>query len=184
MTSVFSRALDLPSDFSVNDLPKIPYPQTVLLCPPEYFEIIDVKNPFMHDQIGRVNHAAAQHQWQELKAAYDRIGIRVETLIPLPGCEDMVFCANPVFVGVNSEGRRLCVPSTMKYASRQREVGPAVEWFKSNGYEFQNANPDNLYFEGGGDAIWHPGRALIWGGLATEAILVFTRSLLSASVFR
>jgi N-dimethylarginine dimethylaminohydrolase len=139
------------------------------MCPPDYFDVIDVKNPFMQEQVGKVNRAEAQRQWQELRVVYERLGIRVEILEPLADCEDMVFCDNPAFVGVSRDGRRLCVPSTMKYASRQREVGPLTDWFKNSGYEIQNINPHNLYFEGGGDAIWHPQRALIWGGFGNRS---------------
>jgi N-dimethylarginine dimethylaminohydrolase len=78
--------------------------------------------------------------------------------------EDMVFGATPVCVGLDEDGRRICVASRMKYHSRQREVGPLAEWFAGRGYEVVAFEGLNLSFEGGGDAIWHPGRRLIWGG--------------------
>ena len=38
------------------------------------------------------------------------------------------------------------------------------KWFEQEGYAVVEVSPADSYFEGGGDAIWHPGRSLIWGG--------------------
>jgi N-dimethylarginine dimethylaminohydrolase len=75
----------------------------------------------------------------------------------------MVFCANPVFTGLDGEGRRVCVLSHRRVASRRTEVAAHAEWFQGNGYRVFSI-PGLELFEGGGDAIWHPGRRLIWGG--------------------
>ena len=52
LTGVYERAANLPSDFSVAALPAMPYPRGVVLCPPDYFDIVDVKNPFMAGKEG------------------------------------------------------------------------------------------------------------------------------------
>lgn len=138
-----------------------PQPRGVLLCPPDHFDVVDVKNVFMRGQEGKVDRARAREQWDALAAAFTTIGLRVETLAPTPGCEDMVFTANPSFPGVGADGRRIAVLSRMRYASRQREVAAHRAWFSTHGYDVVESQAP---FEGGGDAIWHPGRRVIWGG--------------------
>lgn len=141
---------------------KIAWPRGVLLCPPEHFDVIDVKNPYMEGQVGRVDRSLARRQWEALRAAFEGIGLEVHLIQPVPGCEDMVFTANQTFVGLDAEGRRTCVPSHMRHESRRREVPAFVDWFRARGYRI--AAIEASLFEGGGDAIWHPGRALLWGG--------------------
>lgn len=141
----------------------MPLPRSVLMCPPEWFDVLDVKNPYMKGQQGHVDTVQARREWQAIKSAFESIGIEVRTDAPLPGCEDMVFCANPVFAGLDEDGRRLCVLSHMRFDSRKKEVIAHAEWFRSNGYQVIAIETPGL-FEGSGDALWHPGRRLIWGG--------------------
>jgi N-dimethylarginine dimethylaminohydrolase len=144
-------------------LKPMPMPGEVLMCPPENFDVIDVKNPFMAGQAGKVDRALARRQWSEVMRALDQVGARVRTLAPLEGCEDMVFCASAVFMGLDIDGRPVCVPGQMRYPSRQREVAAHIEWCEANGIRVVKRRVHGL-FEGGGDAIWHPGRRMIWGG--------------------
>ncbi len=37
------------------------YPQTILMCPPDYFEVVYVINPWMESHIAGTNHALARH---------------------------------------------------------------------------------------------------------------------------
>lgn len=138
-------------------------PGEVLMCPPENFDVIDVKNPFMAGKTGKVDRALAIRQWSEVMRALDLAGVRVRSLAPVEGCEDMVFCASAVFMALDNDGRPLCVPGQMRYPSRQREVAAHLEWCAANAIRVVKRNGHGL-FEGGGDAIWHPGRRLIWGG--------------------
>jgi N-dimethylarginine dimethylaminohydrolase len=156
----------------LNRLQPMPYPKGVLMCPPEYFDVIDVKNPYMEGQQGHVDQALARQQWLEVKKAFEAAGAEVRTDMALPGCEDMVFCANPVFTGLDGSGERVCVLSHMRYRSRQREVDAHAEWFRANGYRVALLTEQGC-FEGSGDALWHPGRRLIWGGFGyrTDAVV-------------
>ena len=143
----------------------------VLMAPPEFFDVREVKNEFMRDHVGRVDRAAALKQWQALRRAFESCGIRTHVLSALAGCEDMVFTANPNFNGRSASGKRICVPARMTFASRQPEVAAHCAWFSSHGFTIQDL-PDRIdRFEGGGDALWHPGRALIWAaaGQRTDA---------------
>lgn len=162
MPELIDKSASLSSDFLAECAP-MPAPQTVLMCPPTYFDVVDVKNPHMEGQIGAVNAEMARRQWDALVEAFERCGMRIERIEPLEGCEDMVFCANQTFVGLDDAGGRLCVLSQMLHESRQREVPAFAEWFEAHGYDVQHLPGEDI-FEGGGDAIWHPGRGLIWGG--------------------
>jgi N-dimethylarginine dimethylaminohydrolase len=139
----------------------------VLLCPPDDFDVVDVKNAFMQGQEGRVDRARAREQWDALARTFEGIGLKVEMLAPVPGCEDMVFTANPSFTGMNARGKRVAVLSRMRHPSRQREVAAHREWFASHGYDVIESP---VQFEGGGDAVWHPGRRVLWGGYGQRSV--------------
>ncbi|MEO8727164.1 MAG: arginine deiminase-related protein [Acidobacteriaceae bacterium] len=162
-STIISHVGQIPSRNFLDDLPRMPHPNSVLMCSPEYFDVIDVKNPFMENQSGKIDRAHAQKQWDALRRSLAEIGLNVELIPPVSGCEDMVFTANQTFVGLDDNQHKICVLGRMKFASRQREVPHFAAWFKRQGYEIHALNGGYL-FEGGGDALWHPGRRLIWGG--------------------
>lgn len=149
---------------SVRDLREMPLPRAVLMCSPDYFDVVDVKNPFMEGQQGKVDVALAGKQWAGVVGAFEKIGVNVQLIPPVPGCEDMVFCANPILAGLDGDNRRVCVLSHMRYGSRQPEVAAHAAWFRAHGYRVVRINEPDCLFEGSGDALWHPGRRLIWGG--------------------
>jgi len=161
---LYERVANLPSDFSPLSQPPMEYARGVVLCPPDYFDVVDVKNPFMAGNAGKVDRDVARHQWEAMRAAFRSAGAEVVELTPLAGCEDMVFCANTAFLGVDANGEKTCVPGRMTFESRRAEVAPMVEWAASRGYRIADAGEASLRFEGAGDAIWHPGRRLLWGG--------------------
>lgn len=151
----------------LTQLPSRHEPQRVLMCPPDYFDIVDVKNAFMEGNIGSTNHGKAVQQWQALRTAYQQIGKEVVTIEAVPGCEDMVFTANQVLPGIDDLQRPYVLLSHMRHASRRNEVPHFARWFAQQGYqiiEMDFVGSNSLLFEGQGDAIWHPGRKLIWGG--------------------
>lgn len=141
----------------------MPLPMTMLMCPPDYFDVVDVKNPHMEGNIGKVDKNKTRMQWESVRDAFTGAGAAVELIKPVPDCEDMVFCANQTFAGISKAGEKLCLLSQMKHASRQREVSAFGQWFKEKGYRVESL-PKPMGFEGSGDAIWHPGRGLVWGG--------------------
>lgn len=154
--------------FTLADLPAMPLPGRVLLTTPTHFEVCYVINPHMAGHVGGVNPAAAQLQWERLRQTYTDLGLAVHTLPGLPGLPDMVFCANQTLPALLPDGRRVVVASRMHAAERAAEVEPLVAFFERQGYA---ALPAPGPFEGMGDALWHPGRRLLWGGYGfrTEA---------------
>jgi len=151
----------MPIDETV---PLRPMPVGVLMAQPQHFQVVDVKNPFMAGNVGSVDLAAAAEQWNGVRTALASAGLPVSLIGSVPGCEDMVFTANPAICGVNARNERVCVLSKMRHPSRQREVSAHAAWYESNGYRVVTLDDSVERFEGGGDAVWHPGRALLWIG--------------------
>lgn len=154
--------------FTINDIADRQEPTRVLMCSPDYFDIVDVKNVHMQGNIGSTNKALVNEQWQQLKSAYDTLktkGILDEvSVIPgAEGCEDMVFCANQTFPWKMEDGTQVVVMSKMRHASRQREVPYFEQFFAAKGFKplhFEKAE----MFEGMGDVIPHIGKRLLYGG--------------------
>ena len=142
--------------------------QAVLLCPPTYFEVRDRKNPYMRAPI---DHEKARRQWEDLRLALEHAGLQVETIEPVRDLEDMVFAANPVFVGEHAKIGKFVVPGEMKYPSRQREVPHYVEWFRKRNYKIIALDLRGECLEGHGDLLWHPDRARIWAGYGFRSTL-------------
>jgi N-dimethylarginine dimethylaminohydrolase len=134
----------------------------VLVCPPDYFTVRDVKNPFM-DVTNPVNHELARAQWDALCRAYVEAGLDVVRIEPVEDLEDMVFTANQAFVSYGRHGR-FVVPSRMRHSSRQREVAHFVTWFQRRGFDVYGVDLGNEYLEGHGDLLWHPDGSRVWAG--------------------
>jgi ornithine--oxo-acid transaminase len=64
-----------------------------LMCPPEYFTVAYIINPWMHGNLRRIDNAVARQQW---RALYDVLSdlATVRLVLPQPGSPDMVFTAN------------------------------------------------------------------------------------------
>jgi len=139
-------------------------PAQVLMASPDFYEVRDVKNEFMRGHIGTVNRSNALAQWEILRRTLESCGVEVAEMPSLPQCEDMVFTANPSFNGRSANRERICVPARMAFASRRPEAGAHRNWFFARGYQIKELPADIERFEGGGDALWHPGRALICAG--------------------
>ena len=139
------------------------HPTGVLLCRPDYFQLVDVKNPFMAGQ-SPVDTEKARRQWESVRDAFIAGGLAVHEVEPVAGAEDMVFTANPAFTGLDRDGRRVAVASRMKHPSRRAEVDRTMSRLAELGYRTDDSIPESVAFEGGGDAVWHPGKHVIYGG--------------------
>ena len=155
----------LADRLDVATLPAIPRPGRVLLTTPAHFRVAYVINPHMEGNIGTVDRERAQAQWEALRAAYDRLGFETHVVEGVEGLPDMVFCANQTLPYRTPGGEQGVVLSRMHAEQRKAEVPHYAEFFRSEGYEVQGLDPDLPGdFEGMGDALWHPGRYLLWGG--------------------
>ncbi|HZR32089.1 MAG TPA: arginine deiminase-related protein [Terriglobales bacterium] len=135
----------------------------VLLCPPTYFEVRGITNPYMKDA-PPVDHAKALAQWDALRRAFDDAGFVTHTIDPVPNLEDMVFTANQIFVGHSPKHGKFAVPSQMRFASRRLEVPYFVEWFRARGYQIIDLDLGDEFLEGHGDLLWDADGSRIWAG--------------------
>ncbi len=165
MSANIYRVLGDLKGFSLKNCPSMPEPSGVLMCPPDHYQVLSVKNPYMGANVGGVDIEKAKRQWSDLKAAFEAAGCPVSTVPATPGLEDMVFAANQSFAGTRPDGEKVALLSAMRHASRRPEVEGFVDWYKASGYRVARLKPGgHETFEGSGDAVWHPGKRLIWGG--------------------
>jgi len=135
----------------------------VLLCPPDYFDVIDQKNPYMSRK-SPVDRVKARTQWDALCSVLQQNGCDIETIDPVEGLEDMVFAANQIFVGAKDGYGKFVVPSRMVYESRRREVPFFVDWCRERDYQVIDLNLGDEFLEGHGDLLWHPDASCIFAG--------------------
>jgi len=162
MPELYDNAGELPDDLLESCRP-MPMPTALLMCPPDYFDVSEVRNPYMEDSIGSVDFDNATRQWEALREAFTSAGATVEVIEPTSDCEDMVFCCDTGLVGFDAYDEPLCLLSQMMHAARQRELPAFARWYESHGYRVEHPPGDEI-LEGGGDVVWHPGRALLWCG--------------------
>ena len=127
----------------------------LLLCPPDYYGIEYEINPWMNRARG-ADAALVQKQWKQLHARLSNLDCDVHLISPQPGLPDMVFTAN---AGLTI-GRKF-VPSNFRHKERAGEQPFLAKWMEQRDYEV-NWLPENLYFEGEGDALFG-GDALFCG---------------------
>ena len=132
---------------------------------PQYFSVDYVINPHMEGQIGSVDKAEARRQWEAMRDTLLGIGMEVHVIDGQPGLPDMVFCANQSLPCLRGDGSKDVVMSIMHADQRKAEVPFVESFYRSMEYTIHHLNSDIITdFEGMGDAIWHAGRRLIWGG--------------------
>jgi len=134
----------------------------VLLCHPQWFEVIDEKNVHMQGQKGNIDKAKALLQWEKLVFEYKKIsmngGLSQVSILPgVEGLEDMVFAANQTFPFLDHRGQKKVIISNMKHPNRQKEVAHYQQFFENEEYEILHL-PKEFLFEGMGDLLKIPGQ--------------------------
>ncbi|MFN0274589.1 MAG: dimethylarginine dimethylaminohydrolase family protein [Chitinophagales bacterium] len=169
MTPIFAKAYP-PNEvtFLPDDCENRKEPTRVLLCEPTYFEVVEGRNVYMQNNIGKVNKEKAKSQWDHLHTLYLQLkasGILDDVLVVegAEHCEDMVFCANQSFPWTTWSGEKIVVMSNMKHEARQNEVVYFEDFYKDHGYRIFNLQ-GRFHFEGMGDMIAHPGKRMLYGG--------------------
>ena len=175
-----ARVIRTAADLATLDVAALPdrvEPQRVLMCTPDAYDVVDVKNAFMEGNVGTVDRAEAASEWEAVRCAFEVAGHEVVTIDGAPELEDMVFSANQVLPGLGADGTPYVVLSHMRFPSRQREVPYFRDWFAMHGYRVLELPASVELFEGQGDAIWHPGKALLWGGYGHRTTLAAYEAL-------
>ncbi|NNN04676.1 MAG: amidinotransferase [Elusimicrobia bacterium] len=165
MSAKIYRTVHELKGFSLKNCPPMPLPSGVLMCAPDHYQVLAVKNPYMAGHIGAVDRVRARRQWEDVREAFDAAGCPVSLIEPVPGLEDMAFCANPSLAGTRPDGERVALLSAMRHPSRRREADAFEAWYKTRGYRVVKLKAGGHdTFEGSGDAVWHPGKRLLWAG--------------------
>lgn len=139
---------------------------------PQHFDVEYVINPHMEGHIGGVDKAAARSQWQSMHDTLKSFGIEMHVIDGQPGFPDMVFCANQSLPCLRGDGSKEVVMSIMHAHQRKGEVSFVENFYRSMGYTIHHLNGHDITdFEGMGDALWHSGRRLIWGGYGYRSSL-------------
>lgn len=138
--------------------------QSLLMCSPDYFAVKYTINPWMAGKIGTVDHTLATRQWVDFFSTLKKL-TEVKLLIPQPHVPDLVFTANAGLICGNK-----FIPSHFRHQERRPEEPCFRDWFRSSGYEVVEWQK-LLHFEGAGDALFQPGRNLLWAshGFRTDA---------------
>jgi ornithine aminotransferase len=140
---------------------------TLMMSAPDHFEVSYRINPWMDPAQWSLSaerlRRDARQGWQALRATYERLGARIEVQAPQHGLPDLVFTANAGFV---LDG--IALVARFRHGERRGEQGHDQAFFESlrerGLLRSVVPTPEDLYFEGAGDAIWDATRSMIWTG--------------------
>ena len=132
-------------------------PLRFLMCPPEFFEVAYVINPWMEGQVHAADRSLAIEQWLALHGLLSD-SAEIISMPAVDGLPDLVFTAN---AGLVYGGK--AIVSSFRFPERQGESPRFAAWFESHGFEAHQLPPPAL-FEGAGDALFDRSRQLLWLG--------------------
>jgi len=131
--------------------------QKILMCPPDYFSVDYVINPWMAGNEGTPDKGRALAQWHALRDSLAAVA-DIELLDPQPNLPDLVFTANAGFVsGMQA------VPSHFMPHERRPEEAYLKRWFADRAFETR-ALPEDVGFEGAGDCLIDRSGPWLWTG--------------------
>ncbi len=129
----------------------------ILMCPPDYFTVEYVINPWMAGHEASLSLELAQQQWQRLRDVLAEFA-DILTLPAQPELPDMVFTANAGVVYGNK-----AIASHFMPEERRAEERHFKQWFADNGFELLDLD-DKIGFEGAGDCLLDRGGPWLWTG--------------------
>jgi N-dimethylarginine dimethylaminohydrolase len=127
------------------------------MCPPDHFEIAYVINPWMEGQFASTSAGLARQQWDDLRAIVEKHA-NVVLQPPQRDLPDIVFTANAGLVF-----RKKAIVSRFRSPERQGEEKHNRAWFTDSGFDILDW-PQEIFFEGAGDALFDRGQDLLWVG--------------------
>ena len=129
----------------------------ILMCPPDYFTVDYVINPWMAGHETSLDIELAKSQWQALHDAIEEVA-DVVIIDPQPDLPDMVFTANAGAV----YGQKAVASHFMPHERRPEEPH-FKKWFRDNAYELLDLD-EKIGFEGAGDCLLDRGGPWVWTG--------------------
>lgn len=135
--------------------------QRILMCAPDFFEVIYEINPWMDKKVQPLADVA-ETQWRGLTDNLKKAGAALEFIAPVKGLPDLVYTANGGLIKGSS-----AILSRFKVKERQGEEIHFHKWFEQHGFSVQLVQKGA--FEGEGDALF-AGDTLVYGtGFRSEA---------------
>ena len=129
----------------------------ILMCPPDYFTVDYVINPWMAGNEESLSLDRAKQQWEELRATVARFA-DVVTMDAEPELPDMVFTANAGVVYGNK-----AIASHFMPMERRPEEPIFKRWFRENGFDLFELD-EKIGFEGAGDCLLDRRGPWLWTG--------------------
>lgn len=129
----------------------------ILMCPPDYFSVEYVINPWMAGNEDALDIERARRQWDRLRETVARFA-DIVTIDPHPDLPDMVFTANAGVVYGNR-----AIASHFMPQERRPEEPIFKQWFRDNGFELLKLD-EKIGFEGAGDCLLDRAGAWLWTG--------------------
>ncbi len=119
----------------------------ILMCPPDFYGIEYEINAWM-SRARPAESAVAREQWEGLRRTLETAGATISLVEPRPGLPDLVFTANAAIIY-----RDLAVLAHFRHRERQGEQPCFEAWLAGHGFRVERV-PDDVYFEGAGDALF------------------------------
>lgn len=119
----------------------------ILMCPPDFYGIEYEINAWM-SRARPAESAVAREQWEGLRRTLEIAGATISLVEPRPGLPDLVFTANAAIIY-----RDLAVLAHFRHRERQGEQPYFEAWLAGHGFRVERV-PDDVYFEGAGDALF------------------------------
>ena len=141
------RDLNIPVHVTNSKERVLAGPAKILMCPPRYYGVEYVINPWMKVSPGR-SRLPAMRQWRRLVDWLRDRGAALHFVSPRRGLPDLVFTANAALVY-----KHTAVISRFKHPERQGEEPVFAQWFQDRGYHVVTVGAED-YFEGAGDALF------------------------------
>ena len=131
--------------------------ERILMCPPDFFTVDYVINPWMAGHESSLDIRLAKRQWTALRDAIAEYADIVEVK-PVKGLPDMVFTANAGAVYGNK-----AIASHFMPMERRAEEAHFKTWFRENGFQLL-ALDEKIGFEGAGDCLRDRRGPWLWTG--------------------
>lgn len=154
MSFISAPTTKTTSTSSFASLPHFDRP-TYLMCPPEWYDVNYVINPWMAGNLHRPSRDKAFEQWKELHQHLQQIA-DVRLIHGQPGSPDMVFVAHTAVVQ-----HGVAALSSFAHPQRQTEEQPLRRWFQNAGFLVWET-PRETCFEGEGDALFNETGNHLW----------------------
>lgn len=146
---------------------------TYLMCPPQWYDVDYVINPWMAGNLHRPQRDRAFTQWRNLYDALHRIA-DVRVLHPREGSPDMTFVGHTAVVQ-----HGVAAISNFAHPQREAEAQHLRRWMADAGFLLWETPPESA-FEGEGDVLFEPSGRHIWAAHGSRTCEHCHRHLASA----